>query len=96
MARIEIEWLDDTSDCETCGISYAEGASVRVDGVTVIEMTPRAHCFGGDNYYDAVVWLAVLAHFGLAIAVPPGDDVGEAAQSLLRRQGHTVEAERFF
>ena len=50
--RIEIFTDEDYHDCETCGSSWAEGGRVVVDGVEIINLPARAHCFGGQNFNE--------------------------------------------
>lgn len=64
MAKIEIEWLEDSSDCETCSGGYAEGAVVKIDGKATLDMTPHASCFGGTSYSQDEVYQRVFAHLG--------------------------------
>ena len=64
MAQIDIEWLDDSSDCDTCGCSYAEGAVVKIDGEVTLDLTPSAHCFGGVNHDREDVFYRILQHLG--------------------------------
>lgn len=64
MSTIRIERLTDSHDCETCGMSWAEGARVFVDGELAIELSPNAHCYDGDNFADDVVYRRVLEHLG--------------------------------
>lgn len=68
MAKIEIEWLDDSSNCETCGPSYAEGAVVKIDGAVALDLTPCAHCFGGTNHDREDVLQHALEHLGHKVA----------------------------
>lgn len=60
--NIEINWLSDSSDCDQAGCSggYSEGAVVKVDGKTILELIPVAHCFGGDNWDKDTVWAMIL------------------------------------
>lgn len=60
--HIEIEWLSDYSDCDQAGCSggYSEGAIVKVDGNTILELIPKAHCFGGDSWDKEDVWAKIL------------------------------------
>lgn len=64
MSRIEIEWLEDSSDCETCGPSYADGAIVKIDGAVALDMTPVAGCLNGSGHDSREVLMAVLRHLG--------------------------------
>jgi len=67
MATIKIEWLEDTYECEDCGHSYAEGASVSFDDGTGFDLEPSAHCFDDTNYNKEDVYRAILAHLGYTI-----------------------------
>lgn len=62
--KIEIEWISDSTDCETCGGSYAEGAVVKIDGEVVIDMTPCAACYDGTSFTSEEVYKALLTHLG--------------------------------
>lgn len=64
MAKIEIKWLDDEHDCDTCGTSWAEGAIVTIDGERALDLDPLAHCFGSDDYSREEVLRRILAHLG--------------------------------
>lgn len=64
MSTIRIEWLSDTWDCETCGMSFAEGARVYVDGKLSLDLPPSAHCFGGNNYEQSEVFERILKSLG--------------------------------
>ncbi len=52
MYKYKIESLSDSYDCECCGSNFASGyLFVNIEtGETVIDMTPMASCFGGDDY----------------------------------------------
>ena len=62
--KIEIEWLEDEHDCDTCGWAYATGAKVKFHGDEVITMEPVAHCFGGSDYSPDTVYLAIIEKLG--------------------------------
>jgi hypothetical protein len=64
MKKITIEWLEDTYECEDCGMSWAEGAIVKLDGEVILEMLPLAHCYGGANYTKEDVYGAILVELG--------------------------------
>lgn len=46
----EIVHLEDECECETCGTSYARGYRIYMDGDLIVDKTPYAHCFNGDDY----------------------------------------------
>jgi len=73
---IAIEWLTDVHDCETCGSSWAQGARVTLDGETILEMVPVAHCFGGDNWDETQVYEAIFRHIGYSLQEEPGQPAG--------------------
>lgn len=45
MTEVNIIYTSDHTDCETCGVNYGEGIQVVVNGETVLEVEPIAHCF---------------------------------------------------
>lgn len=67
MKEITIEWLEDTYECEDCGMSWAEGAIVKLDGETILEMPPLAHCYGGADYSETDVYKAILVELGYGV-----------------------------
>jgi hypothetical protein len=66
MSAISIEWLWESRDCDQAGCSggYSEGARVKIDGKTALELTPHASCFGGDSWSESEVFRLILAHLG--------------------------------
>lgn len=60
--NIEIEWLTDSYDCDQPGCSggWAEGARVRVNGEMLLELLPKAHCFGGDHWDRDAVYIELI------------------------------------
>lgn len=71
--NIQIEWLSDYSDCETCGGNYADGARVTIDGVTIekLYLEPVAHCYGGTHYDREDVFKRIIEHLGHIVEVDP-------------------------
>jgi hypothetical protein len=55
--RLDVEWLTDKHECETCGGSWASGARVHLDGEQILELIPLAHCFDGEDWSEADVYL---------------------------------------
>lgn len=68
MTDIKIERLTDKYSCDTCGPSWAEGARVYIDGAVALELTPHAHCYGGDDYQDADIFVKILEHLGYTVS----------------------------
>lgn len=50
--QYKIEHLSDSSDCETCGTSYATGYVIYKGEEVVVDKTPYAHCYSGSEYYN--------------------------------------------
>jgi hypothetical protein len=71
---IRIEWLSDEVKCDTCGYNYADGAHVYFDDEFVIDMTPHAACFGGDDYDSPDVYKAILNKLGHVVEETYGGD----------------------
>ena len=67
--KIKVITLTDSWDCETCGFSDAYGAQVYFDDILAIDMTPTAHCYGGDNYTDEDIFKAILNKLGHTVEV---------------------------
>jgi hypothetical protein len=64
---IEIEWIADYFDCETCGGAYADGAVVRMNGEVILELLPEASCYGGTSYEQEDVFKAIFKHLGYEV-----------------------------
>ncbi len=62
--KIHIEWTSAESDCDTCGMNFADGARIYFDGKLAFDLTPIAACFDGANYSESDVMRVVLAHLG--------------------------------
>lgn len=66
---VEIEWVYDDYDCETCGPSFAQGAIVRVDNMVVLELIPRASCWSSDTWEAEEVYNLLLERFGFDVTI---------------------------
>ena len=64
MTDINITWLTDEHDCETCGSTYADGAIVCIDDKIVLNLAPVAHCFDGVHYNREDVLRKILKYLG--------------------------------
>jgi hypothetical protein len=62
--QINIKWTEDSSDCETCGGSWATGAEVYFDGNPAFTLTPMAHCYNGSSYEQSEVYVKILEALG--------------------------------
>lgn len=73
MTQIKIEWLSDSSECECCGVSYADGARVFFDDVEVLPLIPSAHCYDGDHWDDREVYEKIFEKLGHTITTESGN-----------------------
>jgi len=64
MSVLKIEWLSDTTDCETCGVSYADGAIVSLDDNIILELEPAASCTGPVSWTEIEVFQEILKYLG--------------------------------
>ena len=62
--KINIIWLADSHECETCGTSFAQGARVYKDDELWIELEPHAHCFESKDYDCNEVYKRILRELG--------------------------------
>lgn len=72
---IEIQWLTDENDCDTCGPCYAEGAKVLLNGEPLLDLIPAAACFNGDDYSSSEVFLRILGELGYEVDFSYEEDV---------------------
>jgi hypothetical protein len=68
VAKVRVEWLEDSHECETCGWSYAEGAAVYVDEKLILDLEPVAHCFGGQSFDRTDVFRKIIEAMGNELA----------------------------
>jgi len=64
MSEIRIEWRFDESDCETCGMSWSDGADVYIDGELAFQKAPIAHCYAGESFSPEDILRAIIFHLG--------------------------------
>lgn len=65
--NIEIVWISDYYDCDQCGGAGADGGIVKIDGEIVVDMTPKAHCYGGTSYSQDQVYAELFKHLGFNV-----------------------------
>lgn len=70
----EIVRLTDHHDCETCGSSYAVGYRIYMDGDLIVDKTPYAHCYSGDDYYNHNPYADILEQMGEHVTESEGDE----------------------
>lgn len=66
---IRIETARDTSECDCCGTCYAEGGTVTIDGVLVLDRPPAAACYDGESYSESELLVMALAKMGHPVLV---------------------------
>lgn len=64
MKKLEIKWLSDANDCESCGGGYAEGAEVFIDGECVLSYIPHATCFDSTSYDNHFIYQEIFDLLG--------------------------------
>ncbi len=67
LKEIEITWLSDSHDCDTCGLNWADGAIVVMPDSTTIELIPEANCYESTHYNPEDVYNAILKHLGYSV-----------------------------
>jgi hypothetical protein len=72
MNKLEINWLSDYHDCDTCGCSYAEGAVVKLNGETIVELIPFAHCYDIETWSESEVYFEVFKKLGFDVVSRQG------------------------
>ena len=69
--QIEIRWILDEYDCETCGASSAEGAIVSLDGKELFRLDPVAHCYNSTYHTEKDVYHRLLETLGYQVTEIP-------------------------
>lgn len=64
---IILTWIEDDAECEECGFSYAEGATVLFENGTALDFTPVAYCQGGIDFSREEVYKKILEHLGYRV-----------------------------
>jgi hypothetical protein len=64
---IKITWLEDEYYCDDCGESYAQGATITLDGKEIVTLIPSAHCYGGHDYSRDDVYITLLETLGYTV-----------------------------
>lgn len=67
--NIEIFVEYDDYDCEQCGLEYATGGRVLIDGEEVIDEPAVAHCFGSTMYSEFDLLVMALEEKGISVEV---------------------------
>ena len=64
MTDVSVEWLYDSTDCDTCGYNWADGARVYFDDKLVLDLKPVATCFDSVSYSTEQVFGMILKELG--------------------------------
>lgn len=89
MPNIHIAWKTDEHDCDDCGLRFADGATVTIDGRDDLDLSPHAHCFDGDSYSKLDVYMAILQNIG---RIPLGYDA-EQCREFIEKMGYVITEE---
>lgn len=67
MARIKIQPLYDSNDCETCGGGTDHGGRIWIDGELIWEKIPVGYCYDNDYFSDVDFYKIILEHLGYTV-----------------------------
>jgi hypothetical protein len=67
--KIDIKTAVDFYVCETCGMDYATGGKVYVDGKLILEKVASAHCYDGRSYSEEELLILALEKMGHTLTV---------------------------
>lgn len=67
--KIEIITNHDSTECDCCGSSWAQGGSVIVDGVEIISKPAEAACIGSISYTEGELLVMALKKMGHEVLV---------------------------
>lgn len=67
MAKIKIQRLYDSNDCETCGGGSEYGGRVWVDDKLVWEYIPFAGCYDNEYYEDVDLLKQALSYLNIEV-----------------------------
>lgn len=67
--KIDIVTNSDVNDCETCGVSFAEGGSVTIDGNLIVDLPAIAHCFDGQSFSEGDLLVIALRKLGHTVNI---------------------------
>lgn len=66
---IDIIWTSDVHKCDTCEGTYAEGAAVFLNEVSILHLVPKARCCrtDGDSWPKNAVYAILLERLGYEV-----------------------------
>ena len=64
-SNLNIQYTEDTHECDSCGISYATGVTV-TDGYgnSILVLTPVARCWNSESWTDEEIMMKLLTALG--------------------------------
>ena len=75
--KVQIQWSEDTHECDTCGCSWATGAVVTVDGRVVMNKPALASCWNSIDVDVVDVYKAIIEHLGCEVTETYANDNGK-------------------
>jgi hypothetical protein len=93
MNIIKIEFCEDYHDCETCGISYADGAIVYLNDKEILNLKPSAYCYDSINYFDEDIFDKIIEYLKIPnLDIPENIEYTEEFfQQHLKKFNYEVE-----
>lgn len=67
--KIEIRTNSDTSECDCCGTTWAQGGDVVIDGKLVLSKPASASCTGSGDWTESELLVMALKMLGHTIEV---------------------------
>ena len=91
MTSIIIEKITDSHDCDDCGLSFADGANIYLDGVLHTALKPVAYCFDSVEYDDDEIYRHVLRALDMNVVYSSEEGY---CRRLILSLGHEIEVTR--
>jgi hypothetical protein len=67
--KIEITTDSDSCECDCCGMSYADGGEVTIDGELVLSRPASASCVGSESWTEGELLVMALKKLGHEVIV---------------------------
>lgn len=67
--KIEITTDSDSFECDCCGVNYADGGEVTIDGELVLSRPASASCVGSESWTEAELLVMALKKLGHEVIV---------------------------
>lgn len=76
MTKLEVLTYEDGFDCEDCGIDRADGGTVLLNGVTILEYPAVAACYGGCSFSRDTIWKGINDECNLGVVPEVDEEAG--------------------